>query len=126
MKEHRVIREIRRLAAENPDFVYGIPSKPDEYGYPVQGDNCLYVHDGKGSCGVGQALVKFGVLDPNRPFGKHGEQIEGVEASKVFEILGLRVPGMQKRWADNFQSHQDEGKTWGQAVAWADAGVYGG
>lgn len=125
-KEHRVIKEIRRLAAESPYFRYSVPSVPDEYGDLVQGDQCLYVHNGAGSCGVGRALVKFGLLDPDNPVGKHGERIETVEASEAFRRLGLRVPGTQRRWADIFQMWQDAGKPWGQAVAEADLRVYGG
>lgn len=124
--EHRVVREVRRLVAENPDFKYQIPSVYDECeGKPVQGDSCLYVFDGKGSCGVGQALVNTGDLDPARPFGKAGQHVENTGAALVTEYLGLRLPTKQKVWLEKFQEEQDDGKSWAQAELEADEYVYG-
>lgn len=124
-REHRVVREVRRLVAAYPDFKYEIPTTVTEDGQSFQGDSCLYVFDGKGSCGVGQALVNTGDLNPAKPFGKAGERIENTGAGVVVQLLGLRIPKSQKVWLERFQELQDDGKQWSEAAADADIYVYG-
>lgn len=115
IKEHRIIREARRLAAENPDFVYKTLTVLDVDGVRREGDFCKYVHDGRGSCLLGQAMMNTGDITADNI------EFEDKSISRVFAMLHLRVPDSQQRWAERVQDDQDASIPWGLAVANADA-----
>lgn len=110
--EQDIINEVLRLAAENPDFVY---QAPDYHPEETRG-TCVYIHDGNGSCIVGQALVNKGI-DPEEI-----ERFEGLPADLMLSNLGIKEEADQgQTWLDQVQSYQDTGTPWGEAVEEADA-----
>jgi predicted aconitase with swiveling domain len=115
--EHRIVREARRLAAESPDFVYTPPLVWAAGVDPLDGKICRYVHEGKGSCIFGQALVNLGYLDPTTT---DLEDVEGHSITTVVLRMEIEIPDVQRLWADEVQNRQDTGATWANAVAIAD------
>lgn len=113
-------QEIRRLAAESPDFVYR-PEDPDT-------GSCVYVVNGVGSCIVGRALVNLGV-DPEwltedisitlYPKSRNSERFEKIAG----DIPGLVATDDEIQWANAVQESQDLESRWGVAVLDADAQV---
>lgn len=136
-------QEVRKLASENPDFIYtnqeGVPEKV--------GGSCSYLaavdyttyeifqEDGKfpedlsyddarkqgllgNRCIVGQALHNLGVDDDFL------ESHEGIGADFLVGNLTQRVKGAPKpltqMWLAYVQGLQDEGNPWGEAVKIAD------
>lgn len=99
-----VENEVRRLADESPDYVY--KSDPEKGCFYNAGDS----HD---ACIFGQALANLG--HPVSP------DYEGNAVSAVFRKMGIRVSGQQVSWATHLQVNQDDGFTWREAVAKADA-----
>lgn len=113
----QVIEEVRRLAAEQPDFVY---SKQEG-----AGDNCSYfgcaLGDTSGqACIVGQALANLNV-DMMGLKGKEAKDV-GMAIGVALEHGVVTIPYTEReaRWLDDVQYHQDRGETWAQAVALAD------
>lgn len=102
-----VIAEIRRLAAEKPDYVYKKP--------PGSALCANWYWDGDrrvGSCIVGQALGNLVGLDAV-PIG-NGSSISMLNA-------GIPVgPRGKTQWVAMVQCEQDQGLPWGEAVAFAD------
>lgn len=115
----QVVNEVRRLAAEQPDFVYVNPVDPENA-------DCLYVHNWGvldqpvvGGCIAGQALLNLGV-----PAWKlHEEEYTSVGA--ILSKVGVTVDRGSDRddldWLDNVQAKQDIKIPWGAAVTAADA-----
>lgn len=105
--------EITRLATKNPDFNYKLDSG-------VLGMPCLYVHQGKASCIVGQALNNLGV--PLEVLSKY----ENWTSTKIIqEILQLSEKDIDFHmntlaWIDRVQVQQDSGRTWSCAITYAD------
>lgn len=111
----KLIEIVRRKAAENPGFTYTSPI-PDS-------TSCWYVHDGKPSCLIGQALWEAGLID---------DTIDEDDNSSSFRHL-LRYKGGvhswhvehdEANWLALAQSWQDKKYPWGHAVQQADAGIY--
>lgn len=101
-----VVREVRALANQSPEFVYTIV---DPRG------SCLYVHeDGQGGCIVGQALMALGVSAME--LGNH----EGDAAPSVIRDLGIEASLEEELWLDGVQTYQDDGETWSFAVRTTD------
>lgn len=102
-----LVREIRRLVAANPDFVYD------------EGDLCYYVRNGEGSCLIGQALLNIGVdIDELAQYDGGGEY--GVSAAKdALPRLG-DFSSEVIRWANKVQRGQDDELTWRIALKAAD------
>jgi hypothetical protein len=112
----RAVELAREIVAEfGEDYVYPEDHKRHEYGDDDnQGGNmlCVYVHEDKPSCIVGQILHKHGV---------------SVEALKAHEFKGARTVSYATAEADEkarffltgAQSHQDKGNTWGEALTYA-------
>lgn len=105
----KLIKIIRDLAAEKPDFVY---ERPGNY---HDGKGCVYVHDGQPSCIVGHAMWRAGLIDDsfeNMNYNHHG--------------FGGHIPGMKTltgrevQWLEEVQGNQDCGETWSDAVLNAD------
>lgn len=114
-KEHRIIREVRRLAAENPDFVYAPPMALYLNGEWAKGDACKYVHDGRGSCIFGQAMMNTGDITADVI-----EPLEGGGICDVCDTLQLGLRDEEMAWARIVQQAQDVGIPWGDAIAEAD------
>lgn len=107
----KLVEIVRRKAAENPDYVYQAPGD----GIAAQ---CLYVHDGKPSCLIGQALLEAGVIGPD--FEANADNRRG------FRSLWHHIPSLQALsydeydWLQSVQRRQDAGEPWANAVAFAD------
>ena len=108
----QIITEIRRLAAEKPDFTYKKPFADDiERNWCA---NFTYGEKGNkvGSCIVGQALLNCGVnLSAGEQYKSFGRLIHKVGWTHSFE---------EYDWISSVQYRQDVGDTWGTAVAQAD------
>lgn len=112
----KLIAEVRKVAAEQPDHVY----------WPA---NCQYMAKGQPSCIMGQALYRLGYLPSEVP-------IEDVAINVVLSRLGLTVDGPERTWLIRVQNAQDgriqlasldpdssfrdRRLSWGQAVQYAD------
>lgn len=108
--------EVRRLAAERPDFVYARPSG-------TTWGSCVYAHDGCGSCIMGQALINVGI--PVEWFTESGTR----NTWGIGELISLLH--FEERIADDFdrratdwfsdvQTQQDLSNKWSDAIARAD------
>lgn len=99
----QIIAEVRRLAAERPDYVY---EKPPGSTF------CLYRHeDGSPGCIFGQALDNLGVGLDEHTYGTIGI---------VLFDLGVAKTDQQANWMTSVQHYQDNGRPWAEAVAKAD------
>lgn len=117
--DETLIAELKRLADESPDYVYGAPAHMTR-GY--EGTTvCLYVHTDPGGdeskdapgCIVGKALHRLGV-----PLATLAE----FEHYNPREIAGEILPGVTisgSLFAGRVQRAQDRGKTWRAAVDYA-------
>lgn len=112
-----VVREVRRIAEEEPDFVYTIQPENATSG------SCYYASaDGQGNgrgCIVGQALGRLGVS-----MEALGDLDKGEEAS-VIRVLPDILPVYASdegalNWLSDVQHQQDIGYQWGAAVRSAD------
>lgn len=98
----QIIAEVRRLAAERPDFVYVSPEFSDQ---------CLYMHgENEPGCIFGHALFNLGV-DTSDTYGPIGE---------VLTMQGIAATVRQRDWMRDVQYRQDHRLTWGQAIRDAD------
>lgn len=113
-----VINEVRKLAAERPDFIYTQQGQVwDNY------STCSYVSAKLGEtygegCIVGQALQRLGVSKDRL------DNLEGNGASSVLadlEILPVGDKGTLS-WLDRVQLKQDLGLSWGESIVRVDAG----
>ena len=109
-----VISEIRKIASDSPNTVYGRDI------FNPGDDPCQYIVDGKGSCIVGRALVNLGIV-PERL-----HESEGMKAKDVLVRLGVSQDHSdQTEWVDRVQFHQDASVSWGIAVEKADRYIEG-
>lgn len=145
----KVIAEARRLAEENPDFVYVKPNADDldlsfyesstalshdENGEPdsLEAD-CLYVvkpKDGEpqGSCLFGQAIINTGLLTPDQLVCEEGNAGDTVIASTLGRLLDdfesrntfNTSTSYRQGWVRIAQADQDGGSTWQEAIQDAD------
>ncbi|AXQ64416.1 hypothetical protein L3Y19_gp046 [Gordonia phage Neville] len=107
----KFVAEVRRLANENPEFVY--QKRP--IGDGGEGGSCMYVNEAGtgGDCLIGQAVINTGLMSVEE-LGKHENEL-------ARGLLGdLRFPGAATQWADRVQSRQDMGVAWVDAVRDAD------
>lgn len=103
-----VVSEIRKVAAEQPDFIYNDGSL----------DECLYTENADGSpggCIVGRALMRLDVEEEDLV------ENDGQYASRVLSELDISGNSLVMHWIDEVQRVQDGGKTWAEAVQSADA-----
>lgn len=127
-KEHRIIRKVRELVAAAPENTYQPP--PEEFVNDAgeieiygEADSCRYIYHGKGSCLFGQAMIA------TKDLSVDNEKVEGATVDLILteptEYLGKRIklPADQLVWATRVQRGQDSGKTWGEAIAYADKTV---
>ena len=99
--------EVKKVAAEQPDYVYEKPA-----------DGCAYEVDGKPSCLVGHAMFRLGMpLDLIRRCDSEGP-IEHVldEVCGEFDESG-DDRGVYRTLLGWTQGAQDSGKPWGEAVS---------
>lgn len=112
----QVWEEIEKLAAESPDYVYPRAERPLDLPEDDPWLTCRYVHhaeDGSktGGCIVGQALIRLGV-----PVERL-EKLEGRPASLVLSALSIDRTNARAEMVQIVQQKQDQGATWGEAVA---------
>lgn len=114
--EHKLIEWTRKVAGENPDFVYEQITKENESGYKSR--SCLYVHDGKPSCLIGHAAIEAGIIDLSIEFT--GNNL--LEACELVQNLGIvdQLSHAEIKWLNAAQNAQDTGQTWAEAIKSAD------
>ena len=109
----QIIDEVRRLAAEQPDFVYERPMVEDEHGRWVESSRCQYLHaDGPG-CIIGHAMAGIGVSVP--------VTCEGKGVRDVLRFFGIDFTVDEGLFLATVQRAQDRGERWGYAIGEADA-----
>ena len=116
----QIITEMRRLAKENPGYVYG-----NEY----SDQGCLY-YDAKKNCGaclVGQALFNLGanvrVLDESMytpSFKSLARNWNELSAEHDVNFDFTQLTDRQINWISDAQGNQDTGSTWENALIGAD------
>lgn len=112
----KIIAGIRKLAEEQPDFRY----------CPPDGDTCVYIHNGEGSCGVGRVLLDLGLITPELEHDRarvKGASVNACLAHDLLSHLNVAVDSHEARWIVNFQFDQDDARPWGRAVETADHSV---
>lgn len=104
----RAVELAREVVAEfGEDYVYPQDHKVAES--PSSVPSCVYVHDGKPSCLVGQILYRHGVdLD----------DLATQEFTGAWIVAGKFAAANLKTcyFLDAMQSLQDKGSTWGEAL----------
>lgn len=108
-----VIREIRRIASEQPEHVYRPPV--------ACRIGCSYVDSANApgtGCIVGQAVIALGLPVERLAEWENGHD----ETSSTIMLPAMDIGGSRAelRWIRRVQSEQDQGKAWGEAVAIAD------
>lgn len=109
----KIIAGIRKLAEEQPDFRYR----------PPDGDTCVYVHDGEGSCGVGRVLLDLGLITTELECDRrrvNGSRVNEAAASDLLVYLGIIIDSPERDWINRYQIAQDDEQPWGRAVQLAD------
>lgn len=101
----KIIAEVRKVAAANPDYIYE----------RVEGSpNCVYVRDGKPSCLIGHALWNLGLIDIHLPADLNYGGIH-----RLAPELNIWLDDAELTWLMSAQSAQDTRKTWAEAVEYA-------
>jgi hypothetical protein len=110
-----IIQEVRRLAAERPDYVY------DEGEEPEGGDSirCFYWKDDRPSCIFGHALFRLGVT-PERLQAADAVAPVGDSIESLLNRLAVGETPTETQWMGTVQRRQDDGWAWGEAVAATD------
>lgn len=109
----KIIAGIRKLAEEQPDFRY----------HPPDGDTCVYVHDGEGSCGVGRVLLDLGLITAELEHDRTrvgGAAANEAGATDLLEHLNVPLDLPEADWISRYQNQQDVEQPWGRAVQSAD------
>lgn len=109
----KIIAGIRKLAEEQPDFRY----------QPPDGDSCVYVHDGEGSCGVGRVLLDLGLITPELEHDRTTIRRARINSAGATELLGhlkVSLDPSECEWITRYQDEQDSERAWGWAVGYAD------
>lgn len=116
-----LIQEVRKIAAERPDFVYGDQG--------IDNNTCSYfgrdIGDESGSpCIIGQALKNLGV-DTSRLKQAEDELAEDLEISRVLGLGYIELPytDQEAQWLQKVQTNQDFNDYWVKAVEEADKWV---
>ncbi|WP_135235649.1 hypothetical protein [Nocardia sp. CS682] len=109
-----LVRETRKLAEQNPDFVYTKIFDDEWDGY-----KCRYVEAGCGSCLVGQAAINAGV--PLRVVASW-DLLGDTGIEHVMSRYGF-ADHPATAWLIGVQVDQDGGATWAGAVHDADRNV---
>ena len=124
-----VIKQVREIAAEFPDFVYQpkqlpVLLTPEQQEQAMMGspeaptttNGCVYREaDGRAGCIVGQALNMLGVL----ALVSDNQNLRGVRGL-VDDTHPNSWRDPRVKWLRQVQNHQDRRVSWGQAVRLAD------
>lgn len=118
-----VIRHIRAVAAEQPDYVYQRVMFAMTAHSGNEGPVCIYVQrnaDGtfSPSCLIGQGLWRAGLIDASLWENKLANGSDRAES--LLKRLNIAVSPWQAKWLSWVQRGQDSGQSWGEAVAYAD------
>ena len=96
-----LVAEVRKIAVERPDTIYC-------------GGPCYYdsgeCNDGSVGCLIGQALsaVDWSIYNPGQD-------------STISVLLGVKgFEGSRVDWCRRVQQMQDNGRTWGECITYAD------
>lgn len=113
-----VIDEMRKLAAEEPDFIYAEQAYASAViGCSYLGASIDYPNKGKG-CIVGQALERLGVAREEL------KKLELSTASNALFQLDIVATTDKERtalnWINSVQSGQDNGMSWRESMASSD------
>lgn len=113
----QVIEEVRRLAEEQPDFVYSDQE--------VVVEECSYFGCAIGNtagqaCIVGQALANLNV--DMSDMKRKEDTGYGMAIAEALEwgVVDILYKGREAKWLGDVQYHQDFSKPWAKAVALAD------
>ena len=116
-----LIQEVRKIAAERPNFVYGKQG--------VDNDSCSYfgrdVGDETGSpCIIGQALKNLGV-DTSRLKEAEDHLADDLVISSALDAghIEIAYTDREAQWLLHVQTKQDSDETWAKAVEEADKWV---
>lgn len=112
-----VIEEVRRLAAEQPDFVYSNQGGA--------GGECSYfgctVGDSSGqACIVGQALANLNVDMSDLKHWEDKGYGMGIAEALEKKVVAIPYTEREARWLDNVQYPQDFADSWTVAVEEVD------
>lgn len=84
-----LIAEVRKVAALNPDYVYGPPL-------------CMYLNEnGRPSCIIGHALFNLGIYTYSNP------EWEGKGITELLGLLGHQIDPVEMNWLNAVQRAQD-------------------
>lgn len=116
-----LIEEVRKIAKENPDFVYAKQEGRDT------DDKCSYfgraIGVGLGTpCIVGQALKNLEV--DTSALKVYEEEVLGIQIGDVLEreLLNVEYNDSELNWLNRVQFSQDIMGSWSEAVSYADNG----
>lgn len=114
---NRAIELLREVVEElGDDFKYKAPSTPNGT------RRCVYAHNSQPSCGVGRVLHSLGI--PVEQLEALDADIDGVSADRVgHKIEGLKVTGVAAEALVAFQTEQDRGDRYKDALAAAEWAV---
>lgn len=113
--EEKVIEQVRKLAKENPNFVYMDRRTDDVENWSYLGYSIDEPNVGRG-CIVEQALLDLGVT--KEELAEIG--IENLTSSAVIDKLGIVAERGHSQYLDFVQDRQGTGESWGMAVKNAD------
>jgi hypothetical protein len=112
-----IITVIRRIASEQPDFVYKKRKSND----------CTYVKklDGQpvGDCGVGRALVELELIEPQDFIDNERINTKSFRWLCGLMPFGTDLSEREITWINRFQMYQDEDYAWSTAVQFTDSEV---
>jgi hypothetical protein len=117
-----LIKAVRELAAENPDFIYSTH-------IDSAGATCLYtLADGTPDCIIGQAMARIGQpLPPQTTNVRNGCAIMDNGVGSAYwalafgvEYFDYQTQDIRHSWLQEVQYEQDARATWAAAVAAAD------
>lgn len=113
MSEHNLVELTRKVADEQPDFVY--EPETSEFG----GTKCVYVRDGKPSCLIGHSALEGGFIGIDFEMNRANDL--GVD--ELLRRIGIydEFDCADLAWLEGAQEAQDTGQTWGEAIKFADA-----
>ena len=117
----KIIADVRALAAKYPNAVYSSDGQ------------CCYtmgaVENGPEKCGCifGQVLTENGIdIKEVEVRGVFKYAVEGIgHMPTIIPLIEAKIPDIcieikEQDWCGAVQRHQDAGRTWGQAVEYAD------
>ncbi len=118
----QVIEEVRRLAAEQPDFVYA----EQEGANPNEDCSYFGCHLGNTAgqaCIVGQALANLNVDMAKLEEAEDSGNDTDIDSVLVSGIVNITYTSEEAKWLGNVQYHQDRKEPWARAVELADKAV---